>query len=136
MVKFGGMKNELEFGVYETDELSPKMPPIYAAPQGGGPRGYSAQFDDDERDPWDYDDFRDDDEDDDDDYLKDEDDDLEDDDLDEDDFEYDDADDEPGGSRQEVEKIEVEKIEIDVTDEDEVEPVVEEGEQGFQEIRN
>lgn len=88
MIKESGLKDDLKAGRYERNELSPTS---YFAPQSGGPRGYSLQFDDDdERDPWDYDDYRDDDEDDEeDDYLKDEDD-YPDDDLD------DEADSRPG----------------------------------------
>src|SRR5262249_10420208 len=60
---------------HERDEFSPNE--YSAGEQSGGPRGYSLQFDDDDRDPWNYgDDYRRDKDldDEDDDYLKDEDD--------------------------------------------------------------
>jgi len=85
MVKNNGLRDDLKIGANEKQELSSEQ---YFAPQSGGPRGYSMQFDDDDRDPWDYDDYRDDDEEDEDDYLKD--DDFDDDDSDDADDDLDD----------------------------------------------
>src|SRR5262245_48239666 len=41
---------------HEPDEFSPPDEYIAGGEQGGGPRGYSLQFDDDDRDSWNYDD--------------------------------------------------------------------------------
>ena len=72
MIEKPGLKDDLAVGRDENDDLSPAS---YIAPQSGELGARSLQFGDDDRDPWDYDDYRDEDEDDDDDdYLKDEDD--------------------------------------------------------------
>ena len=60
MTKNEGLKEGLKLGVSKDDEL-PRG--AYFAPQSGGPQSYSLHSDDDERDPWDYDDYRDDDKD-------------------------------------------------------------------------
>ena len=116
MIKFGALKDELKIEVSEHGDWSSKM---YSATQSGGPRGYAAQFgDDDERDPWDYDDYRDDD--DDDDYLKDEDD-IGDDDLDDGDDDFDDDSEdveEPLIAKREIEALPVQVDEGNEEDEE------------------